>query len=86
MLWKEVREKHPSKWLVLEALKFHQMDDKFVIEDFELLSIFDKPVDAYTEYRSLHRQHPNKEILFADAEMPVLEIPTSYRAITFNGL
>jgi len=34
MLWQEIREKHPKKWLVIEAKKFHQADDKFVVEDF----------------------------------------------------
>ncbi len=75
MLWQDIREKHPSKWLVIEAKKFHQTDDKFVIEDLEVIDIFDKSFDAYDEYRKLHRENPNKEFLFANTEMPVLEIP-----------
>jgi hypothetical protein len=43
MLWQEIRQKYPSKWLVIEAKKFHQADD----------------------------------FLFANTEMPILEIPTS---------
>ncbi len=38
MLWQDIREKHPQKWLVIEAKKFHQADDKFVIEDLEVLT------------------------------------------------
>ncbi len=51
MLWQDIREKYPSKWLVIEAKKFHQTDDKFVIEELEVLDIFDKSFDAYDEYR-----------------------------------
>lgn len=43
MLWQDIMEKHPKKWLVIEAKKFHQADDKFVIEDLEVLDVFDKP-------------------------------------------
>ena len=75
MLWQEIREKYPSKWLVIEAKKFHQTDDQFVVEDFEVLDIFDKSFDAYDEYRSLHQEHPSKEFLFANTEMSILEIP-----------
>jgi hypothetical protein len=32
MLWQDIREKHPKKWLVIEAKKFYQTDDKFIIE------------------------------------------------------
>ena len=63
--------------MVIEAKKFHQADDKFVVEDLEVLEIFDKSFDAYDEYRSLHQQHPSKEFLFANTEMPILEIPTT---------
>ncbi len=77
MLWQDIREKHPKKWLVIEAKKFHQADDKFVIEDLEVLDIFDKSFDAYDEYRKLHRKNPSKEFLFANTEMPLLEIPTT---------
>jgi len=77
MLWQEIREKYPSKWLVIEAKKFHQADDKFVVEDLEVLEIFDKSFDAYDQYRSLHREQPNKEFLFANTEMSILEIPTT---------
>ncbi len=77
MLWQDIREKHPSKWLVIEAKKFHQTDDEFVVEDMEVLDIFDKSFDAYDEYRTLHRENPSKEFLFANTEMPILEIPTT---------
>jgi hypothetical protein len=77
MLWQDIREKHPSKWLVIEAKKFHQADDKFVVEDLEVLDIFDKSFDAYDEYRTLRRSNPSKEFLFANTEMPLLEIPTT---------
>ncbi len=75
MLWQDIRKKYPSKWLVIEAKKFHQADDKFVVEDLEVIEIFDKSLDAYDEYRALHRKNPNKEFLFANTEMPILEIP-----------
>jgi hypothetical protein len=75
MLWQDIREKYPSKWLVIEAKKFHQTDDNFVIEELEVLDIFDKSFDAYDEYRKLHKENPRKEFLFANTEMPLLEIP-----------
>jgi len=75
MLCQNIREKYPSKWLVIEAKKFHQTDDKFVIEELEVLDIFDKSFDAYDEYRKLHKENPSKEFLFANTEMPILEIP-----------
>jgi hypothetical protein len=63
MLWQEIREKHPKKWLVIEAKKFHQADDKFVIKDLEVLDIFDKSFDAYDEYRKLHRKNPSNSMI-----------------------
>ena len=77
MLWQDIRRKHPSKWLVIEAKKFHQTDDKFVVEDLEVLDVFDKSFDAYDGYRKLHKEDPSKELLFANTEMSTLEIPTT---------
>jgi len=77
MLWQDIREKYPQKWLVIEAKKFHQAEDKFVVEDFEVLDIFDKSFDAYDKYRALHRENPSKEFLFVNTNMPLLEIPTT---------
>jgi len=42
-----------------------------------VLDIFDKSFDAYDKYRTLHREKPSKEFLFANTEMPFLEIPTT---------
>ena len=77
MFWQDIREKYPKKWLVIEAKTFHQADDKFVVEDLEVIDIFDKSFEAYDKYRALHRETPNKEFLFVNTEMPFLEIPTT---------
>lgn len=77
MFWKDIRKKYPSKWLVIEAKKFRQVDDRFIVEDLEVLDIFDKSFDAYDEYRKLHKGNPGKEFLFANTEMSALEIPTT---------
>jgi hypothetical protein len=37
MLWLDIREKHPKKWLVIEAKKFYQADDKFINALFFLI-------------------------------------------------
>lgn len=75
MLWQEIRQKHPSKWLVMEAKKFHQDNDKFIVEDVEVLEILEKSFDAYDKYRKLRIENPHKELLFAKTEMLTLEIP-----------
>ena len=51
MLWQDIRVKHPTKWLVIEAKKYRQADDIFIVEEVEVLDVFDQSFGVYDEFR-----------------------------------
>jgi len=51
MLWRDIKAKHPAKWLVIEAKKCRQAEDIFIVEGVEILDVFDQSFGAYDEYR-----------------------------------
>jgi hypothetical protein len=74
MEWCEIRRHHPAKWLLLEAISAHSVNDQRILDDLAVINIFSRSSDAMEEYLKLHRQSPDKELYVFHTSRPELNI------------
>ena len=64
MLWNEVRNTYPNKWIVFDSLKQHEENNNLIIEDIAIIEVFDNINDAFKCYRNLHKQDKSRQLSF----------------------
>lgn len=62
MKWFEVREHYPHKIVLVEALKTTSENKVRTVEEMSILSNFQDNMDAWREYKKLHKEKPEKEL------------------------
>ncbi|WP_066072613.1 hypothetical protein [Neobacillus soli] len=62
MMWTEVRENYPNKIVLAEALKTSSHNKIRSIEEMSILSVFQNSMDAWEEYKKVHKERPDKEL------------------------
>lgn len=62
MTWQEIRAAFPNRWLVLEALEAHELDEQRIITSAAVIAQFgDDGSAAWNEYHRLHQQDRTRE-------------------------
>lgn len=64
MLWEEVRNAYPNKWVVFEAIEAHSDHNYRIVDDIAIIDSFNDSMDAFHRHTELHRQKPNRELYF----------------------
>ena len=82
MNWPTVREKYPLRWVVVEAITAHSLDQKRSIDDMAIIEEFDDPNDAWKAYKKLHLSNPSRELYVFYTGRQDLEIIEQ----TFTGI
>ena len=72
MHWKEVQERFPQEWVVLEATKAHSEGGQRYIEDVNVIDTFADSTSALRRYSELHREDPGREYCFFHTSRPEL--------------
>lgn len=62
MRWKEIRERHPNQWLLVEALDAHTEGNKRVFNQLAVVDSFEDSTQAFRRYQTLHHQSPSREL------------------------
>jgi hypothetical protein len=62
MKWSEVREHYPDQIVLVEALKTSSENSVRTVEEMSILSDFQENMDAWKEYKKLHKEKPEKEL------------------------
>lgn len=72
MTWKEIRDRFPGQWLLVEAHEAHSENEERILDDLAVVSAFPSGGSAFDEYRKRHREEPAKElyVLHTDRESP----------------
>ena len=78
MKWQEVRQQYPETWVIIEALQAHDQKNKKIIDDMSVLNQFQNIMDAIKQYKSLHKNNPQRDILVANTENQELDIKTQH--------
>lgn len=64
MRWKEVQERFPNEWVVLEVLKAQSINGYRYIEDVIIVDRFEGSLEAMERYEELRKEQPNREYCF----------------------
>jgi hypothetical protein len=75
MNWLSVREAYPDQWLIIEALSAHTTPDHTRV--IERMKVIEQCVDgaaAFSRYRALHQQAPDREFYFVHTSRIELSI------------
>lgn len=73
MLWNEVRNTYPNKWIVFDSLKQHEEDSILIVEDIAIIEIFDDINKGYKYYCELHKQDKTRKLNIASTKDPELQ-------------
>lgn len=61
MLWQEVRERLPHKWLIVETIAAMKQGDAKLLEDVAVIEVSDDGWAALERQSVLQRQWPDRE-------------------------
>jgi hypothetical protein len=74
MKWQEVRDKYPDAWVLIEAIQAHNDKDRRIVDNISVLDKFENALDAVRQYKILHSDYPERDILVVNTENPKLDI------------
>lgn len=73
MRWNEIRESHPDRWLIIEALEAHSDNDHRIFDRAAIVEVCEDGRSAMKRYSVLRREHPSRELCFVHTSKPTLE-------------
>jgi hypothetical protein len=74
MNWQQICEQYPQQWVVVEALNAVTSGAQCVIEQLELVSVFDDWASAWKSYTSLHNADKWREYYVLHTDRAELNI------------
>lgn len=74
MLWEEVKQAYPNKWVVFEAIEAYSDNNFRIVEDIAVIDSFEDSMEAFRRHAELHRQKPNREFYFFHTSREQLDI------------
>jgi hypothetical protein len=74
VLWQEVRDHYPEKWVLVEALDGRTEGDKRIVQDLSVIDTFSDSMEGFDRYRALHRNAPQRELYVVHTGRESLDI------------
>ena len=74
MEWNRIREWYPSKWVVIEARSSHSHKGYRILDDMEVLEVFEEPMSAMQCHANLQKENPTRELYFFHTSRELLDI------------
>lgn len=74
LLWQEICEQYPQKWLLIEVIKAYSDSRRPVLEQLVVVGVF---VDAFTaqkQHQRLHHESPACELYVVHTSQEVLDV------------
>ena len=62
MKWMEVCEHYPDRIVLVEALESTSINNIRTIEDMSIIAEFNEDLEAWHEYKKLHKNSPDREL------------------------
>lgn len=62
MKWGEITKLHPSRFVLVEAIKASSSNRVRQLEDMAVIQDYDKSEEAWTGYKEMHKLHPTREL------------------------
>ena len=74
MNWEEIRKKYPRQWLLVEATVAHSERQLRILDELEVLDIFDNSTSALGRYKIEHHTNRFRELFVLHTSRKNLEI------------
>lgn len=74
MQWREIRDRYPKQWLVVEALNAHTEGEQRVLDELAVLDTCSDSAVAMQRYLQLHRNRPSRELYVLHTDREQLEV------------
>lgn len=82
MEWKEIREKYPNSFVLVEALKAKSENQKRIIQELSVIKEFQDSKNAWDGYKEFHREDPKRELYIFHTNNESIEVIEGY----FSGI
>jgi len=62
MKWNAIRIKHPNTWTLVEATVAHSENKMRVLDELEVIGVFEESPSALKQYKAEHHNNPMREL------------------------
>lgn len=74
MNWEQIRQQHPNKWVVVEAIDAQSINNQRVINDLVVIGVYDRWERAWEAYKQVHHADKWREYYCLSTERKNLDI------------
>ena len=74
MIWSEVRQAYPNRWLIIEAVAAHTADERRILDKIAVMEACDDNAAVMLAYERWHQAYPQREFYFAHTGREELDI------------
>jgi hypothetical protein len=74
MIWSEVRQAYPNRWLIIEAVEAHTDAEQRILDKIAVLEACHDNAEVMQAYERWHQTYPQREFYFAHTGREALDI------------
>lgn len=74
MIWSEVRQAYPNRWLIIEAVEAHTAAEQRILDKIAVLEACGDNAEVMQAYERWHQAYPQREFYFAHTGREELDI------------
>ncbi len=74
MIWSEIRQAYPDRWLIIEAVEAHTLDERRILDKIAVMEACNDSAEVMQAYERWHQAHPQREFYFAHTGREELDI------------
>lgn len=74
MIWDEIRNLYPNKWMLVEATVAHSEDHNRILDELEVIDEFKDSPTALQRYKEEHHKYPMREFFVLHTSREILKI------------
>jgi hypothetical protein len=74
MIWSEVRQAYPDRWLIIEALEARTVNEQRLIDKIAVIETCHDNTEVMNAYERWHAAYPMREFYFAHTAREELDI------------
>ncbi|WP_407984340.1 hypothetical protein [Priestia abyssalis] len=72
--WTEIRKRYPDKFVLVEAVSAYSKENKRIIEEMSVLEEHTSSNSAWSGYKKLHRELPERELYIFHTSKEQIEV------------
>ena len=74
MIWSEVRQAYPNRWLIIEAVEAYTLDERRILDKIAMMETCRDNTEVMQAYECWPQAYPQREFYFAHTGRAELNI------------